>query len=168
MNKVVINHQDYFNVSVKEETFTHEATNRELRKFKLDFIVIGQEQRSNLIAQTDSPFDIILDNEIKLRVKKANSSWSYKNDVDETTKIPITLELVELDPELPEDHDIKNMLNAEVILNWIRTRATSELLVEKGIISKEEYEEKLKDLIERDGKNLAYYIAYGKPEPAKE
>jgi len=74
------------------------------------------------------------------------------------------MEIEELDKDLPDDWNAFYALAGTTVDNWIRTRALSELLEEKGVSNLEEYEKKIELIQKRDRQKLVDWITHGKNE----
>lgn len=106
---------------------------------------------------------------LEFKAKKTNFIWSYtETPLTDDTVITANIEIAELDKDLPENHNVLVEVGSTAVANWLRTRAISSLLIKKGIITQEEYEQELKEVWDRDAENLNKLIAYGIPEPKKD
>lgn len=152
-----------------EEVVTNEITGNELRKIKFVAPLIGVEQREALGKTLQGNYTIAIpDEDIEFNAKTVKSMWSYNAQVlTDTTPIDYSIEAIELDKDLPEDHNLMGQITSAVIMNWIRTRAISELLIKKGVFSEQEYEDILSKVAERDFDNLKNLITHGVPERKK-
>ena len=150
----------------REESVVNEPTGNDVRKITFATNVIGDEKRKIITDNIKDSFEIKISNDCVFKAKTESSSWKYTGNIlDDTTPIIYSIEILELDKDLPEEHNALLSVVETSIMNWIRTRSISELLIEKGIISEQEYIEKINKVIERDFDNLKNVIAYGKPEP---
>lgn len=153
------------------EMVKSEPTNNNLRKIVFTANITGESVQKTIEDLIGKPtFNFHVPGEIDIvKVKKENGTWSYKgNALDENTIITYKIELVEHDKDLPEEWNMFSGQLSVVIMNWIRTRALSELLVEKGLITNQEYVDKITQISKRDFDNLANYIRYGLPESKTE
>lgn len=139
-------------------------------EFTLSFEIQGANNFhlfSNLLNNED--FDIIvpsLNHEFK--AKKISSSSSYQSPLNQYTEVRFSVTYKEYsEDEKPEWNGLLGTTQT-AIGNWARTRALSELLVEKGIISMEEYENKINIIIDRDFEEMREYIFEGKTKAEKE
>lgn len=146
------------------ENVASEPTGNILRKVVFTTTIIGlstKETIEKIINKCTFYFHVPDEIDV-IKVKKENETWSYTGTVlDENTTITYKIELVEHDKDLPEDWNMLAMQHHTNIMNWIRTRALSELLIEKGLITMPEYEAKINLVSERDFDNLHNYIVYG-------
>lgn len=157
--------------SIVEDSFVNKPTGNELKTFEVTFRISGkaqQEKVADILSKPKISFAYPFD-EAEYFVKAKNNSWGYSgSELNETTLITYTAKLEELDKDLPEDWDYKTAFQLETIFNWARTRALHELLVEKGIITTEEYVGKIKQVQERDAQEMSNYLFFGKKGDKKE
>lgn len=138
-------------------------------EFTLSFEVQGANNFhlfSNLL--NNEVFDIIvpsLNHEFK--AKRLSSSSSYQSPLNQYTEVCFSVTYKEYnEDEKPEWNGLLGTTQT-AIGNWARTRAISELLVEKGIITMEEYEHKIGKIIDRDLEEMREFIFEGKAKSEK-
>lgn len=149
----------------------HGEVTQEGEEFYLSFNVHGANNYhlfSNLIKE--DIFDIKvpqMDQEFK--AKRINHSSSYRNSLEENTLINFCITYKEHIQEEEEKKEWNPLVGVgqTAINNWIRTRALSELLEEKGIITRKEYDDKLKEIGKRDFEDMKAFIGTGE-YPKKE
>jgi len=143
---------------------TNEPTGNILKQIELESNIIGKTKRKELGDILKNSFALKIPSQnIEIKVKAKNNSWNYRgSNLDENTSIKYNIEVEELDKDLPEDWNALFSFAGTVVDNWIRTRALAEILAEKGISKKDEYEEKIKLIHERDHKRLVEWLCYGK------
>ncbi|CAI8877737.1 DUF4265 domain-containing protein [Brevibacillus sp. IT-7CA2] len=154
LNKVKIEVDEYEVVPVVDE-----KTGKELKTIEIVFRKNTEQEREifiNLLNQNKFSFEVPEQN-LVLDVTRSNLSYRYTDKSDYTT---FTVSFKEIDPEnienVPESPYLfifKGLIDV-AIGNWLRTRAISELLQEKGIITKEEYDNQLSVVFERDHDKL--------------
>ena len=155
----------------REETVESEPTGNQLRKLKFYTSITGSTKQKEIeeILNKSSFTLKVPSHGLDIKAKKENAVWSYQGgNLDENTIIGYQIEICELDKDLPEDWSIMGAQYSSIIMNWIRTRALAELLIEKGLTTWPEYEEKIKKVADRDFESLKNYIAYGLPEKKDE
>lgn len=168
VKEIHINDMRLYAYDYQEENIINELTGNQLHKISFRVDIIGNHNQEVLSATLDNTFEIRISESVKFKAKKENSTWSYNGqELNNATPINYYIVVVELDKDLPEDHNALVTMGSTVIMNWIRTRAISELLVEKGIITNQEYEDKINKLADRDFDNLKNFISYGIKEPDK-
>jgi len=145
---------------------TNEPTGNILKQIELECEIIGKTKRSQLGDILKDSFVLkIPSQDIEIKSKAKNNSWSYQGiNLDEDTSIKYTIEVEEIDKDLPENWNALISFAGTVVDNWIRTRALMEILEEKGISKKDEYEEKIKLINERDHDRLVEWLCYGKED----
>lgn len=154
-------------IDINVEVTTNQPTGNTLRTFTFTANIKGDDTREKLKALLKYPFTfkILDDSSTELRAKGNLGNWSYSNKLDDNTVIKQDFEVNELDKDLPEDWNFLASQFENEVMNWIRTRALAELLIDKGIITYAEYEGKIKTVAERDFDNLRDLLLYGKKEP---
>lgn len=148
---------------------TNEPTGNILKQIELECEIIGKTKRGQLGDILKDSFVLKIPSQnIEIKSKAKNNSWSYQGiNLDENTSIKYNIEVEEIDKDLPENWNALISFAGTVVDNWIRTRALAEILEEKGISKKDEYEEKIKSIQERDHKRLVEWLCYGKNEKKK-
>ena len=131
--------------------------------------LVGEEQIDLLSSMLKGLFDFeIPEKNIAIKAKQVNLSYSYQDSLSNDTAVRFKVIIKQYD-EAEEDSSsgwdalgkqIGRMIS-ETICNWIRTRSISELLVEKGIITQEEYEDKLRTLMARDYEDMKNFLLDG-------
>jgi hypothetical protein len=134
------------------------------RKIEFEFTVIGENNYHlvNKLLNSGNVFNFeVPESAVELKVKKGTSSSSYKELLNERTIVNFSIELKEINPdEIPEWTVLTGTYQASM-MNWIRTRAISELLKDKGIITIEEYEERIIHIRERDWDSMSEFLITG-------
>lgn len=160
--KVLVGNHELEVYNYRTEEIISEPTGNKLRLLHFDVDIIGDSRRKALSETIKSIFEVKIPEADIFRAKVENSSWSYSGGtLNDETLIRYSLSLQEVDSDLPEAHNVVGELALTVMFNWIRTRAISELLVEKGIIEKQEYVDKIKEIADRDLDNIRSQILYG-------
>lgn len=158
-------------ISINVTNYTSEVTNNKptgntLQTIKFSTNIKGLSNHEKLVKLLEAPitFKIPSDN-LEFRAKGKIGNWYYQNSLDENTIIKHDIEITELDQDLPEEWNALGAMYSNNIMNWIRTRALAELLIEKGILTMEEYDNKIKVVSDRDYENMDNLLMYGKKEP---
>lgn len=143
------------NVEILDENKKH---------FTVDFSVRGESQYNlYTILFKERELDVkIPDLDYEFKATRVNSSSSYQNELNESTEVHLTFELKEYNEEEDNGWTIFNGYFSGIINNWSRTRALAELLEEKGIVSIEEYIDKIELVRERDFDEMREFIVNGK------
>ncbi|MFB6471221.1 hypothetical protein ACFCW7_00005 [Paenibacillus glucanolyticus] len=160
MNKNIVLNGTVLNVDQYEESdFTNENTGKNLTKINFEF-TSDDEERAGLLKlfEQDAIAFEVPDEEKNLKVRKTDLSYSYTQGRD-LTRYSVTLE--EIDPEDNSPKSTQDIIARSMLMtlnlaadNWKRTRAIAELLQEKGVFTKEEYQDKLNLVFERDHKEI--------------
>jgi len=157
MEKIWLNEIELWGEVVPEEG--------EENAFRLSFGVKGANNYhlfSNLLKE--STFDIkvpSLGHDFK--AKRLYHSASYRDPLNHDTEIQFSLVYKEYVPEEEQEGEwnVFSGLFHTAINNWSRTRALAELLEEKGIIKRSEYEDRIKLIGERDFEEMKKFILNG-------
>ena len=153
---------------IKEDEFTHEGTGNKLKRYEIHFDVVGHKVKEIIEETLEKkvlPF-MVADSDDSIRVRVTNKYYSYEGQLqNDQTCYSFCVHLEQVDSTLPEEWNYQQVLIQEIALNRLRIRTLLELLEEKGVLTKEEFEEKAGIVFSRDYKNLANYINYGIPEP---
>jgi hypothetical protein len=70
---------------------------------------------------------------------RASGSQNYSytgGTLADNTIISATITVEELDKDLPENHSYQAQVASTAIMNWIRTRAISSILIKKGLFTR--------------------------------
>jgi len=145
---------------------TNEPTGNILKQIELECEIIGKTKRGEIGGILKNVFVLKIPSQnIEIKAKSKTNSWSYQGyNLDENTSIKYNMEIEELDKDLPDDWNAFYALAGTTVDNWIRTRALSELLEEKGVSNLEEYEKKIELIQKRDRQKLVDWITHGKNE----
>jgi hypothetical protein len=148
-----------------EEVESRPTGNR-LRRFEFLAVMRGismQKRVAEILTKEAFSFEVPSDS-IAIRAAKKNAKWSYSGDnLDEESMIEFHIDILELDKDLPEGWNMFGGMLEGITMNWIRTRALADLLAEKGIISRAEYEEHIHGIVDKDFEKLRRYLMYGLP-----
>ncbi|MCM3454420.1 DUF3219 family protein [Heyndrickxia oleronia] len=131
------------------------------KNVKVEFQTIGSNEYhlySGLLSSNS--LNVVIDElglDFKARVR--NYSRSYQDKLEENTLAKFSFELFE---EKEEEWNTLAGVGITAMKNWTRTRAISELLIEKGYFSNDEYKSKLKEVTSRDSEEMLRYIKTGK------
>lgn len=134
----------------------------EKTSIRFEFYVIGESNYNlynNLLKSGPATLEIPSEN-LKLNMKRDQLSSSYKDLMDENTKVSFSVTYVEADET--NEWDQNTGLFITNLMNWARTRALSEILIENGLITKEAYDEKIADVLTRDKEEMLNFISTGK------
>jgi hypothetical protein len=148
------------------EQIESKPTGNMLRHFKFVTGICGissQRQIADILAKESFTFEIPSES-FSMKAVKKNARWSFSGEVvNENTLIEYQIQIQELDKDLPEGWNLFGGMLESIVMNWIRTRATADILFEKGVVTRAEYEEKIHTIVDRDFENLRRYIMYGLP-----
>ncbi|KMY49558.1 DUF3219 family protein [Peribacillus loiseleuriae] len=95
------------------------------------------------------------------KAKVQNYSRSYQDKLADDTLANFSLELHEQDEE-GNEWNTQIGTSIATMQNWVRTRAISEILIEKGYFTAEEYNNKIDEVTERDQDKMLNFINTGK------
>lgn len=146
---------------------TSEPTGSSLLRISFNASVTGKSNQDKLEEVLSKKiFNVKIEEEnIEIRAKLINKNYSYKYDsskVNEENRIyKYDIIIKEIDKDLPDNWNSIAVIKDTVIMNWIRTRAIGNLLIEKGLFTEKEYIDKIEELTKKDFDNLKKYIAYG-------
>lgn len=167
--KVALNGLHLTLSEVEEKTIISEPTGNMLRFFKFSTRSQGLDLKNQLADILNKPsfvFKSLDSDQIEFKAK-GSQDWSYTGPLNDNTIITSTITIEELDKDLPEDHNALASTGSAVIMNWIRTRALSSILIKNGLCTEDEYLKEIKEIEARDFENLRKLIRYGIPEPEK-
>lgn len=152
---------------VEFETKSLEVKPHESEKGKIviefNFKVIG-ESNYNLYSNSlkNGPVRIqVPEKDVDIFAKKKSYSTSSSGDLEEKQTI-FTVKYVECN-ENEENWTETKGINTTVLMNWVRTRALAEFLIENELMTKESYEKKILDIFNRDREEFINFISTGKP-----
>ena len=155
-------------IEISEEV--SEPTGNTLKRVKLKGEIRGKttyNEFKELIKQ--KPLNVkISDDNINISCKYENESYSYTDTENEYTIYKYAFDFLELDKDLPEEWNMNVGFTTTAVMNWIRIRALSNLLIEKGIITLNEYENEIHKLAETDYDSLVKSVLYGLPPKKQE
>lgn len=164
MKKIAINDMLIDAENFKSEVKENIPTGNKLLRIEFNTMVLGESQKIKFEENLKRISQIrIDDDDIKIKAIGRVKASSYR-DMQDKEKIiySYSIEVEELDKDLPEEWSYFTASHEANVMNWIRMRALSSLLIEKGIITFEEYENKIKELNQKDFEGLSNYILYGK------
>lgn len=153
--KVLIN-----NVEIQASV---ELIDSENKAVKIEFQTAGKNEYYLLseLLKSKSLSVSISELELEYKAKVANYTRSYQDLLDEDTIANFSLELHE---KTESDEDEWNALTGvaiSTVRNWVRARSISEILIEKGLFTLEEYQNKLDEVGKRDKEEMLNYISKG-------
>lgn len=168
MNTIVIN-------DVKIDIYNYEeiqTENVELKEFSFAFKVQGKNMyymMGNLFKEKNKVFIPETKTEFVAKVKSSSSQYQGNEMTDATiVNMYYTLSIINEDEEGDlSSNDLLNKTTVFTILNRLDNKALIELLIEKEIITAEEFDEKLKFVTERDSNMLVKEITGYDPEEQK-
>ncbi len=155
------------------EISINESTKKELKTVKYIGEIIGEKEfnnYSNAIAQHEINVKIPNKN-IEFVAQKNGYSSSYTDKINKQDIIyKVQINLVEIDKTQPQNtgFEIFGNMAHSICMNWARTRALSELLIEKGLFTFEEYESKIRNVYDRDNEEFRKTLLHGLLENTKD
>ncbi|WP_242315742.1 hypothetical protein [Bacillus cereus group sp. BfR-BA-01355] len=168
MNTIVVN-------DVKIDIYNYEeiqTENVELKEFSFAFKVQGKNiyyMMKNLFKEKNKVFIPETKTEFVAKVKTSSSQYKGDEMTDATiVNMYYTLSIINEDEEddLSSD-DMLNKTTVFTILNRLDNTALIELLIEKEIITAEEFDKKIKFVTERDSNMLVKETTGYDPEEQK-
>jgi hypothetical protein len=146
MKEILINDVIVRAFDITDEVLPNEfKNNKEERTLKFSFQVEGEQNYrlfSNLLK--DKQLKIISEElGINQILQKKNSISRYTGQLNQYTEVTFDVELIETNDRDLTDKELMARGLIETIFNKVKTRVLADLLIEKGIITEEEYEEKL-------------------------
>jgi hypothetical protein len=148
------------------ESIESKPTGNKLRCLKFVSGICGissQRQIADILAKDTFTFEIPSES-FSMKASKKSARWSFSGDVvNENTLIEYQIQIQELDKDLPEGWNLFGGMLEGIVMNWIRTRATADLMFEKGLVTRAEYDDKIHSIVNRDFENLRRYLMYGLP-----
>lgn len=134
----------------------NEKTKNNINHITFEAEILGYREfnnYSNAIEHNELNIEIPSEN-IKFKGRKNGYSSSY-TDLENKEQIlyHIKINIDEIDKDEVQSSSGDNFfvnMGINTTRNWARTRALSELLIEKGLFTKEEYEEKIDFVWDRD------------------
>jgi hypothetical protein len=173
MINVALDDLNFTVFNFEEDTKVSKPTGNTIRYYKFNLRYQGlqlKDQLSDVLKKPSFAFKILGGPEpIEMRASGSQSySYTGSNGLLEDTIITASVTIEELDKDLPEDHSFFAALGEVAIMNWVRTRALSSLMIKKGIFTNDEYITEITEIRERDFENLRKLISYGIPEPERD
>ncbi|MGV2967155.1 hypothetical protein [Paenibacillus sp. AGC30] len=145
-----------------EETIS--PTGKTLKAYEAAFVLNGTTEHDIYKEMQGTVIDFeVLTSHVKFNAKLENVSTSYSGYMGADTTISIRCNLIEYDPDLPEKHDITATALAIQVKDHVHLHALTLLLIEKGIFSKQEFEEAYEKVRknEQETKAIQNEIIYG-------
>lgn len=127
------------------------SNNEDGKQVEIEHIVYGQRNKL-LIQQAFSGKEIAVEVDgDKFTGAVSSSSSSYTGNLEEKTKVILRYTIVEYkEASIGQQDQLLGELMVLGMKNWARTRAISELLIEKKVITAEQYESKIEEVFKRD------------------
>lgn len=142
-------------IEFKENEYSY-SNDEDGKEVKIEHTVYGE--RNYLLVKhafSTKELDVEVDGD-KFRGTISSSVSTQVGKLDEETEVKMRYTIVEY-KETPTSSKTDELL-AELmhlgIMNWARTRAISELLIGNGIITKEQYETKIREVSKRDNEEF--------------
>ncbi|WP_188405506.1 DUF3219 family protein [Thalassobacillus devorans] len=133
---------------------------QETNHIQVEFMVRGENEFhlfSNLLRE--NTFDIkVPEFDMDYKAKILSSSSSYNDQLTGDTPVRFSVELQEYDEENDSNWNATTATGVIGVQNWARTRALAELLQEKGILTKQEYDEKIRQVLDRDKEEMISFF----------
>jgi hypothetical protein len=101
--------------------------------------------------------------ELEFDAKKGPNSSSYRDPLNDDTEVDFSVEFKQSTEE-ETGWDLNTGLVSTAISNWARTRALAKALKDKGILSSEEYEQYIDDILASDREDMTEWILKGPKE----
>jgi len=162
MQEIKINDLTVFVNSIEQEEVESQPTHNKLRQFSFKFDITGKEFEDKLEEALAEIFEFkIMPDGIEFKAEKNNYSWSFSEELNNNTIIHCDLSIIEHDKDLPEDWNVIVSIRDNIITNWVRTRALSEILIEKGLTTPKEYEDKILKINKRDYEEMYNMLVHG-------
>lgn len=159
MKKIFLNDQLLRAYDIEESTFNHEVTKNELLKLK----IIAHSYHNEEADFNDLGFD--LKNNINVVIPSEDKSFianCLQNTISQNgNQSTITIELEEVDENIDPDHNREAAHLMNTIVNDAKIAALSQILIEKGIITREEVENRLNDIYKKRETEKINEIVYG-------
>lgn len=153
----------------------NESTKKELNLVEFEGSIKGEKEFNNYKNAIEySKINVkVPEQDLEFKAQKNGYSFSYTDREDKEDNIyNIKINLLEIDDSQSKYSglEIFGNIGFGISMNWARTRALSELLIEKGLITLEEYESKIKFIYERDKDEFTKALLAGtsKDESPKE
>lgn len=158
IRQIIINEVTLQLVELEERKVINESTGNEIIEIQFKLITIGKNNYhliNNLITSGRLSVDVP-STDLKFVAKLSSSSISYQSEMDEKTEVTISATLREVEEEDADDPLVN--ITVQEVRNTIRLTAVSELLIEKGVLTNEELEEKLNVVYKRDAQEITNRI----------
>lgn len=159
LNGVIVDAYDF-----SDELISNEFNeNKEVRTLQFYFNVYGL-QNFNLFTNLVENSEIEITSEelnIEDKFSKKNYMSKYTGELDEDTQITFKIELTEI-VEVEDEPNALINLAQEILVNRIRVRALTDLLIENDLISKDKYLEKVKLVEEEHFEIFKKELIYGR------
>ncbi|MGR9527596.1 hypothetical protein ACSS31_28455 (plasmid) [Priestia megaterium] len=157
MKHLVINGVDFQVANFEEQVVKNEETSEDLKEISFTFSVIGESQNNLYQAFFEaSKYEVFVpDSNETFNAKKGTLSFGYTgNGISQDTEVNFSVKLnqvSEIEPKssMSDMERILMNLSEESLLARARFKTLLDLLIEKDVLSAEDYEEKFdKDLKE--------------------
>ncbi|KIL42057.1 hypothetical protein SD70_02405 [Gordoniibacillus kamchatkensis] len=148
----------------EQNSVTSPPTGRTLRRFEVRATLHSQLMFNNyntVIGRNRIRLEIPHD-EIDLNVKVGNHTSSYSEPLG-SSPINVRIELTEIDPDVPADHNIQAAVASEAVMNRLRIRTIISLLEDAGIFTPEQFDQRFQELGQKEleTRELRNSILYG-------
>lgn len=161
LNKIIVNDE---RIELNHYEEVH-AENGELKGLTFSFKVQGKNLFSEMKALFKETNKIVIPKtKTEFLAKVKSSSFQYQgnnNEITDATLVDMeyTLSVIDEDEEDESNlNDWSSKATAHTIISRLNASALIELLIEKEIITEEEFDEKLELVTERDSKRLVKEI----------
>jgi len=143
----------------------NQPTGNIIKQIDLECNITGEDQYKTIGDILKDSFVLkIPSKNIEVKARASSHMTSYTGNLDDTTPVSCKINIDELDKDLPEKWDYKLGYGVEIVNNYARVIALINTLIQKGIINKEELNNKYKEIIEKDSRKLIEQMCYGKIE----
>jgi hypothetical protein len=153
------------------DSVVSKPTGAELRQFEVTGTLYGEADR-DLFKSLGKVVDFeILGSDVMFRAQLENNSYRFTDGRDETD---FSFIAVEYDPALPEEHDFQTQVGFLALEARLGTRTLTNLLIKKGILTKEDFQDEFATVFEREQETgefvnkLDYGLEYKEPEEKDE
>lgn len=147
--RVGINGVDFDVYDYEHELVDNIDTGNKLNSISFSFDVEGESNRNlmiNFIKNKEFHIEV-QSHGLDFKAEIGTTSYSHS---DQSNKTNFSWEFKEIDGDEKNEPDILSNLAKTVIWNLARSRALSELLIEKGIITQNEYFDRAAIVLNRD------------------
>ncbi|MEG6617454.1 hypothetical protein V6C27_13660 [Peptococcaceae bacterium 1198_IL3148] len=155
-------HTQLINGTIEDfKEIVSEITGNKLKKFEIATTITNKETKDKIKTILSEKVIKIKFNETEIKAKIENHSYSYSGTEQENTEYTFRIKIDEQDPDLPPKWTQQEGTILQVLENYAAIKAIKELLIEKEIITKEEFTKKYVDIGLKYAKDKAYFITYG-------